>query len=90
MKIFKYPLEITDRQEVNIKGLVKVLSVAEQKGNIILYAMVNEESNANYIVVVKIYGTGQEISPSVMDHFKFLGTVSHMGGDLMWHVFHMA
>lgn len=83
--IFKYILEVTDRQTVTIRGLIGLLSVDEQKGRIVLYARVDRDSKATMYRKILIVGTGHQRDD--LDGSKFLGTVKLSGGTLMFHVF---
>jgi len=87
MKIYKYLLEVTDEQVLELPKNAGILSVAEQNGNIVLYAMVNPEMHTEKIRIA-IIGTGHEI-PRPQDLDRFVGTVKQRGGLLMWHVFVM-
>lgn len=93
MKIFKYVLA-EGKQIIKVDHLVKVLSVAEQNGDIVLYCIV-DESNSNVYpnywtksneVEVLIVGTGHERKES-LEVYRFLGTVNVMDGKLMFHIF---
>lgn len=83
MKIYKYPLELTDVQEVHIPAAAPgtLLSVINQHGTLCLYAAVEPEDEP---VACRIYvhGTGHDIiSPGA----NFIGTVEF--GPLVFHVF---
>lgn len=85
MKIWKYTLDTTDYQLVNIKAPAKILSVDEQYENIVLYAEVDDSSLVDNEVGIWIHGTGHEkVAPETA---KFIGTVKLMGGQLMFHVY---
>jgi len=84
-KIFKYPLEITDYQTVEIKSPAILLSVARIDDEIVMYAMV-DDLEYGILVDVRIIGTGNAIKGGI-DGYKFLGTVNLMNGREIWHVF---
>ena len=84
-KIFKYPLEVTDYQTIEVKNPAILLSVAGQNNLIVMYAMV-DDIEYGIPVDVMIIGTGHAIKDDI-DSYKFLGTVSLMGERLMFHVF---
>ena len=84
-KIFKYPLEVTDYQTIEIKSPAILLSAVEQNGQIVMYAIV-DDLEYGIPVDVRIIGTGNPIKEDI-ENYKFLGTVSLMGGRLMFHVF---
>jgi len=85
-KIFKYILDITDRQVINIPLPANILSVSEQRDNVVLYSIV-EEGMPVIPVEILIVGTGNPILFNI-DDYKFVGTVNTMSGKLMWHVFY--
>lgn len=84
-KIFKYPLEITDYQTVEIKSPAILLSVVGIDDEIVMYAMV-DDLEYGIPVDVRIIGTGNVIKGDI-DSYKFLGTVNLMNGREIWHVF---
>lgn len=84
-KIFKYVLEAADLQVLELPGPSKVLSVHEQRGDMVLYAIVNE-GGKNEKVEVAIRGTGHIVDFDI-DMYDFIGTVKLLEGQLMFHVF---
>lgn len=83
--IYKYTLLLQPEQTLHIRGFMKVLSVAEQRGEIVLYCMVNSAADATHILDVSIIGTGHDALP--VKEFDFIGTVKTQDGLYMWHVF---
>lgn len=83
--ILKYVLILQPEQTFQIRGFMKILSVAEQRAGLVLYCMVNTEADAVHTLDVRIIGTGQDARP-VKDMFDFVGTVNTQDG-FMWHVF---
>lgn len=94
MIIGKYELETTDRQVLEIPAPATILSVVEQRGKIVLYAIL-EKGVQTVTKVIDIYGTGNDIPKDRSTYMGgpqktpgvFLGTVATCGGSLMWHVF---
>lgn len=84
-KIFKYPLEITDYQTVEIKSPAILLSVVGIDDEIVMYAMV-DDLEYGIPVDVRVIGTGNAIKDDIYN-YKFLGTVKLMNGIEIWHVF---
>jgi len=86
MIIYKYVLEIADRQiiQLGIKNPVKVLSVAEQKGNLVMWVQLDDENYNSFAsdIEVNVIGTGNKFRPDG----DFIGTVI-MSYGLVWHVF---
>ena len=81
--IYKYPLTITDRQDVEMPTGSRLLSVGEQEGQLILWVAVdtNKPTISRCIVIV---GTGNP-AKNIVDS-PFIGTVQ-MSNGLVWHVF---
>lgn len=86
-RIYKYPLDVTDIQDVRMPMGAVVLSVAVQRNVICVWAEVDEESASEAIFRrFRIYATGVTMD----DHDKyphFLGTVQLLNGDFVFHVF---
>jgi hypothetical protein len=81
--IWKYPLKITDRQELEIPELWQPLSVQIQDGVATLWALVDPRYDKKP-VPIGIYGTGE---PMIDQPIKWhLGTVQDDAG-FVWHVF---
>jgi hypothetical protein len=85
-RIFKYPIELREQSEILIPEGSKILSVVNQREEIVLYAIVDPGRELKP-VRIRVEGTGWNI---VTDHdeFIFLGTVSMCGGEFMWHIFY--
>ena len=86
MVIWKFKLEITDVQVVRMPAGAKILSVANQDGNLCLWAMVHTES-PNVDRKIEILGTGNPI-PLYRAPRTFIGTA--IIGRFVWHVFESA
>lgn len=87
MKIYKYKLEPQIRQGLWLNEGATILSVTEQKGEMVMYALVDpKKGELPYDVL--ILATGEEV-PSWINFgaYKFVGTVKMDNGNLMWHVF---
>ncbi len=87
--IYKYTLESKDEQIVEIKGLTKLLSVVEQYGHIVLYALVDTEEDKIDKVEIAIRGTGHNADLIFSSVCDFIGTVKLDRGNLMFHIFHI-
>lgn len=87
--IYKYPLEVKGEQSIMLPIGAEVLSVSEQHGGIVLYALVNPEFTGADMRAhaIRVHGTGHPIEDSLLSSFDFLGTVNLAGGSLMFHVF---
>ena len=83
MKIFKYKLQITDIQEIEIPEFSNILAAQMQHGELQLWVAVNEKFQT-YRQKIALYGTGNEITgyPG-----RYVSTVQLYNGDLVFHVF---
>ena len=83
-EIWKFELEITDEQIINIPIGAQIISVQAQRGEPCLWAIVNAEERCASPKKIIIHGTGHAISE---DAGNYIGTFQQMNGDLIWHVF---
>lgn len=87
--IYKYPLQITDSQSIEIPACHKILDIQFQESQLVLWALVNP----NFVKLLKhiyIFGTGQPIehysNPSMFtDTYQYLKTIQQNG--FVWHIF---
>jgi len=87
--IHKFTLAITSEQTIKIPGYVELLSVAEQKDEIVVYAIVEAPpiENQHKLISFLILGTGSGFFSNERKNWRFLNTVSTRNGSLIWHVF---
>ncbi len=85
LTIYKYPLLITDEQQIELPGNSQILSVAEVRNKVVLYALVDTEAKFTNCVTILIYSTGQPFQQR--SALGFIGTVVTNQGRLVWHVF---
>ena len=82
MVIYKYPLDVTGEQAINMPMGAEIRHVGDQHGVLTLWAEVNPNlPNRTKVIIVR--GTGQDFPPDKRD--VFLGTV--IMGVFVWHVF---
>jgi len=88
-KIYKYTLQPTDVQDLRLPGGSKVLSVLNQRDQIVIYFLVTPTPtypHQDWKITVKSTGESiveeEDLSPD-----KFVGSVSLSGGNLIFHVF---
>lgn len=90
LAVWKFVLDKTDQQIIQVPVGAKVLSVAEQQSEIVLYFLVQPGAR-KVDRQVFIYGTGHPIYTDEKDCWsprnRFVGTVNLLGGKLMFHVF---
>ena len=90
--IWKYPLELTNRQEIAVPFGARPLSVGQQEGQLMLWALVRPDHPMTGVVVIRIVGTGHLFESESLDpeYCRFIGTVQMpVPGTpgLVWHVF---
>lgn len=89
MRIFRYELDITDHQVLQLPMSYEILSVAVSRTapntKIDMWALVPEVA-PRVDADIWIFGTGHPMPPIHRDVFKFLGTVV-APNSLVWHVF---
>jgi hypothetical protein len=83
-KIFKYVIPIQDESTHLFPVGAKFLSVGEQAGRLMLWALVTEEAHT-LPVTVSVLGTGNPAS-HLSGYDKFVGS-AQMSNGLVWHVF---
>ncbi len=93
-KVYKYLLAADDVSKIQMPYDAKILKIAEQRGRICVWALIDEEkapeSRTFYIV-----GTGHEIrDPNTLSQGDYRGarlehldTVIMLNGDFVFHVF---
>jgi hypothetical protein len=93
MIVGKFILQSVDRQVVKIPLPAKILSVIEQHGEIVMYALMCKDA-PTVPKTIDIYGTGHDVRDKRTDFCDglsepgiFIGTVSTENGSLIWHVF---
>lgn len=87
MKIYKYPLEVTDRQTVYLPYNYKILTAQLQFGVLQMWALVDELENLSVPVTIAIYGTG---NPMPDEPGEYISTFQLRDGALVFHVFQLA
>ncbi len=80
--IWKYLLEITDEQYIQVPRFTKPLTVQMQDGVLCLWCLIYPDNKQDRYVTVSIFGTGNPIKEMAKN---YLGTVQNDG--LVWHVF---
>ncbi len=88
--IWKYKLEVVDRQLLQIPVGFEILTVQVQNDEIALWVMVDRNAPPDS-VLIEILGTGNPIppTPSSLPYRNYTGTVQTNGDALVWHVFHL-
>jgi len=87
-RIYKYPLELTDTQFVELPLGAEILTVQMQGDRLCLWAMVNTLPEAiKKNRRIEIIGTGNPVPTGVL---KYISTFQMMGGGLIFHAFENA
>ncbi len=84
MKIYKYPLKVTDEQTVRLPVDSEILCTQIQHGAPYIWALVNEESQLTEERTFITHGTGHQCSQKIG---AYLGTYQLEGGAFVGHVF---
>lgn len=82
MKIWKYELTLADLQAVSMPIGSGILSVANQRGSLCLWAMVDPANESKVTRQIEIIGTG---NPMPEGKRTFIGTA--VIDPFVWHVF---
>lgn len=82
-KIWKWNIDVVDRQELMIPAGAKILTVQPQSGGYSLWALCNEKMPKQPRQIA-IYGTG---IPMPSDPGEYIATFQMYGGNLVFHAF---
>jgi hypothetical protein len=80
--IWKYPLELIDRQEIKVPAGAELLSVGTHEHRLTLWAAVDPSRTSNAVRTIVIVGTDETMSEGIL---RFVGTAPL--GSFVWHVF---
>lgn len=84
IRIWKYELQVTDMQAVEMPQFAELLSVANQNGSLCLWAMVDADKPRD-TRHIEIIGTGNPVPTDMGVDRKFIGTA--VINPFVWHVF---
>lgn len=82
--IWKYPIQIEDRQTILVPQGAELLTVQMQNNAPFVWALVNPD-NTEMPRVLDLYGTGHPIKD--YGPGKYVGTFQSNGGMFVWHLF---
>lgn len=85
-RIYKYPLQVTDKQTIKLPSKHKILCVQIQGNGPCIWAMVNPYAPEEELLIETI-GTGHEISTELEIRRNYIGTYQLQRGALVFHVF---
>lgn len=83
--IYKYPLEVTDTQQIPIPDTAEILSCQIQDGKPCLWVLLDISHAITDTRTIKIYGTGNPYDTSLSQ--RFIDTFQLYSGSLIFHVF---
>lgn len=86
LTIWKFPLEITDQQTIEMPRAARILNVQAQGNILTLWALVSPDAE-KVRRQISVYGTGDEIDAFVAEFATYVGTAQTHSGALVWHVF---
>ena len=81
--IYKYPLQVTDTQEIEMPAGGMALSVQMQNGVPCLWAVVDTDA-PKIKRIIHVYGTGHPMESHV---HRYISTFQMQGGALVFHAF---
>lgn len=86
--IYKYPLIVTDEQEISMPLGAEILTVQTQNGIPCLWAKVDTSRPVD-VRGIQMYGTGHPMESGAGEGEvgKYVGTFQLHGGSLVFHVF---
>jgi len=84
--IWKFKLENSDTQSIEMPKNAKILTIQEQLGDICLWAMVDTEKKTE-TRHFEIFGTGESIYCDMGIERKYIGTYQLREGRLVFHIF---
>lgn len=85
--IYKYPLLVTDFQEVLMPIGAEILTIQTQDENACLWALVDPNELVVEYRNIEIYGTGHPIYCDMGISRKYISTFQLQGGKLVFHSF---
>jgi len=84
-RIWKYPLQLTDTQTVEMPEGAQILTAQRQGQTLCLWALVDcEPELPKQNREIEIIGTG---NPIIEAPRRYIATVQMQGGSLWWHIF---
>jgi hypothetical protein len=87
MAIWKFGLEIEDKQIIRMPLGAEPLCVKVQRGRLCLWAFVDRDADNEDARLVRIVGTGHPFLKAERDTLQYVGTAMMLGDNLVWHVF---
>jgi hypothetical protein len=86
-KVFKYPLEVTDIQNLSLPEGAIIRTAMEQCGSLCIWAEIDTEmvkQNRNETRTIYVIGTGH---PMPDEELRYINSVSMSSGNLIFHIY---
>lgn len=84
MKVYKYTLQVTDIQVLELPTAAKILDIQVQNGEPQLWALVDERHHYTEARTIAIYGTGHPMSENCGE---YIATFQMHNGQAVVHAF---
>ena len=81
--IYKYPISVDDKITLSLPLDSRILAVQIQKGEPVIYVLVDPSEECNENRKLELYGTGMEVSLNRI----YIGTFQMLNGGLVFHLF---
>ena len=88
MVVYKYELDWSEHQRIEVPRYSKVLNVKEQKDKAVIYVLCNESETLKSTLEVLVVPTGYVIPQTGLISYTYLDTVNIQDGNLMFHIFY--
>lgn len=85
--IYKYPLEVTDVQNISLPVGAEILTIQTQNETPCLWALVDPNGIEKESKTIEIFGTGHPIGYDMGVSRKYISTFQLRGGQLVFHAF---
>ena len=82
--IYKYKLEVTDRQRITLPLNYEILDIQVQHKDVCMWVLVPLKQDTKEMAIIEIFGTGHTINTHDR---KYISTFQMNGGDLVFHAF---
>jgi hypothetical protein len=86
LKIYKYPIEVIDSQELKLPKGARILTLQTQHDVPYIWAMVNPDEKRTERWQFVTHGTGHDVTPDIA-MFTHLSTYQLQGGAFVFHAF---
>lgn len=86
MKIWKWPIKMTERQTLMMPAGAEILDVQVQANEVCLWALC-DPNRTEVPREIAVYGTGNTVPD---EPGKYLATVQTHAGNYVWHVFDLS